>query len=231
MDSAIIAGLTLGLLSNLHCIGMCGPLMLAVPISNHSSKKWIEILLYHFGRIATYAILGLILGSVGSSLSAWGFQQTVSIVSGLFILGYAIIKIFNLNLLPSSNPFNQFVSSKISTFLNKKTLSSKWILGSLNGLLPCGLVYIALAASLVYGNITKGTLHMMAFGIGTMPSLVLIMLFKHKITLTFRLKINRMVPYFLGIIGCILILRGMNLGIPYVSPKHNDHHACCEMKH
>ncbi len=102
MYQAIIAGLTLGLLSNLHCIGMCGPLMLAVPLSsNNNFIKWVEILSYHFGRITTYALLGLVLGSVGSNLSAWGFQQIISITSGVFILTYALLKIFKI--------FNQFL--------------------------------------------------------------------------------------------------------------------------
>ncbi len=233
MYQAIIAGLTLGLLSNLHCIGMCGPLMLAVPLSsNNNFIKWVEILSYHFGRITTYALLGLVLGSVGSNLSAWGFQQIISITSGVFILTYALLKIFKMDyFFSNNNPFSKFISTKIGHFLKEKTLYSKWILGTLNGLLPCGLVYIALAASLVYGNILYSTLHMISFGLGTMPSLVFIMLFKNKITPTIRLKINRMIPYFLGVIGLLLILRGMNLGLPYISPKLNDKHSCCEVKH
>lgn len=233
MYSAIIAGFSLGLISNLHCIGMCGPLVIAVPISDNPTRKWIDILTYHLSRIFVYGILGLFIGMLGSQLSIWGMQQAVSIIGGVIILIYAISKIFKTSFLPNKETqLNKKITQWIVYFMSNQSLYSKAILGALNGLLPCGLVYIALAASLVYGNIFNSMAHMIAFGLGTFPSLILIMLFKHKMNFSLRTKINKLTPYFLGLVACILILRGMNLGLPYISPKLNDKHSCCEkVKH
>lgn len=102
--------------------------------------------------------------------------------------------------------------------------------GLLNGLLPCGLVYVAIAAALATMSSLNAMLLMFSFGIGTIPVMAGLMIFGHLISINIRQKINRSVPYFVGLMAVMLILRGMNLGIPYLSPKlekESTEVSCC----
>lgn len=212
----------LGLLGSFHCVGMCGPLAMSLPVNNFSlPQKNIAVFLYHLGRIITYLLLGVLLGLLGRHFFIAGYQQILSISAGFLIL---IIILFQRFL--KTNQTN-FVSQKISGVVQKGmihiwknySLSSSLIFGMLNGLLPCGMVYYALTAGFSSGSIYGIVYFMLFFGVGTLGLLLPVHIYGVKfLSLPLRNRMKKMIPLLLGCIGILLILRGLNLGIPYISP-------------
>lgn len=217
--SAII----LGLLGSFHCIGMCGPIAFLLPVDRSNPlRKTIQIFLYHFGRILAYSSIGLIFGLIGKSASIFGMQQQLSIVIGILMILFVLLPkkfISNYNF---SKPMFRVVS-KIKTALGKelkkKTPDTFLTIGFLNGFLPCGLVYVAIFASVALGNVWESSLYMALFGVGTIPLMTAAIYLGSIITGSVKSKIRRAIPVFVVIFGCLFILRGMGLGIPYISPK------------
>lgn len=233
---AIITGLSIGALGSFHCIGMCGPIALSLPVHSGSGfHKSFSILLYNTGRALTYAMIGLIFGLLGSSLNVFGFQQWLSIIAGCLILLLLVFSTFNLGSKVANSRFNGLIKEKLSRYLSaEKSTFSYLIIGLLNGWLPCGLVYVAIAASFALGNVWESALLMFAFGLGTLPVMAFLMLFGKFISQRTRGLINKLVPYVIGIMAFLLILRGLNLGIPYLSPSYNEQdkkvEECCHPK-
>jgi len=217
-----LAAISLGLGSNFHCLGMCGPIALAVPVNTKSfTTRLASILLYNLGRILVYAILGAFFGLMGLGLFLTGVQQQLSIIVGAIIVISAVLTLLNRK----TNFLNNLISGKtlklqqaMSKYLRKQGYTNNFVLGLLNGLLPCGLVYVALAAALITGSVLNGILFMILFGIGTMPVMVALPWIKDIITADIKHKLQRAVPVFLLVFGALLILRGANIGIPYLSP-------------
>jgi len=217
----MISGLAIGCLGSFHCIGMCGPIALSLPIVGKSkTDAAVSMGLYNFGRAMTYGLLGILFGLLGSQFRIWGVQQFVSILAGIILLAFVLFH-FKVRL---PGKWFALYQSKVRIRL-QKLLSSKLnaqsflLIGLLNGLLPCGLVYVAIVAALATGKIWLGGLLMFSFGIGTMPMMVGLMVFGRRVSVQHRQFINRAIPYMVCVMACILILRGLNLGIPYVSPK------------
>jgi uncharacterized protein len=228
MLEVIIIAFTMGVIGSFHCMGMCGPLALSLPINSDSTfSKFSGAFIYNAGRIITYSILGLIFGLIGRSFALLGFQQWLSI-----LLGTLILLLFGLpKLFPAAfkkiNPDWAFVESvrmKIGKLFKEKTQSSLFSIGLLNGLLPCGLVYMAVASAIATGDISKGSLFMIFFGLGTLPVMWSIAFFGNYVGVTFRSKIRMAYPFMIVLIGSLLILRGMGLGIPYLSPGADSEH-------
>jgi len=216
----LISALTLGLVGSFHCIGMCGPIAIALPLKNDSLfSRIFSSLLYNLGRTTTYAILGLIFGLLGQGLQMAGFQKTVSIAMGIVMLLSVVTPILFKNKF-TKNGFSFF--QKIKTNLSKKfsinSYSSLFTIGLLNGLLPCGLVYMAIAIAIASTNVWLGALAMIFFGLGNTPMLFAISLVGSSINLKFKRFISKTIPYIVVVIGLLFILRGLNLGIKYVSP-------------
>ncbi len=213
----------IGLFGSFHCIGMCGPIALALPVQNNSRFNLIAgRLLYNIGRAITYAAIGLLFGLVGQSLSLAGFQQSVSIIAGVLILLMVLLPSGisqKLYLLKPAYGFTNFLKRKFGTLLRKKSIASTFMIGLLNGFLPCGLVYIAVAGAIATGGYLDGAVYMFIFGIGTLPIMLAVSLAGNFISLNVRKRINKMIPVFMIVLAFLFILRGMNLGIPYVSPK------------
>lgn len=211
--------LLFGLLGSLHCIGMCGPIALAVPIGRGSKfSRYLKFLFYNFGRLLSYSAFGLIFGSVGAGLSLAGFQQTISILAGLII----ILSVIFIYYLPRKNrlgKISSFIQKPFVHFFNKKTNFSVLMIGVLNGLLPCGLVYLALAGALAQGNTIYGMIYMALFGLGTIPALFALRISSDLISPAFRVTMKNYVPIFSLLIGCLFFIRGLGLGIPYLSPE------------
>ena len=212
---------TIGLLGSLHCIGMCGPIALALPVGKNRSRFIASRLLYNIGRIVTYAIIGALFGLLGLSLSMAGFQQWLSIITGatmiiIVLLPYSYTQKLNL---PVFTRFNFWLKKRFSYFFKHKQWYSNFFIGLFNGLLPCGLVYVALAAAIASGSVINGIVHMSLFGLGTVPLMLGFSLAGNFIKVNWRQKIYRMVPYFVVLLGLLFILRGLNLGIPYLSPQ------------
>lgn len=224
MISILIAGLIMGAVGSMHCIGMCGPIALSLPIvKNNSFSRFLGSLLYNLGRVITYSSLGIIFGLIGNSFILFGFQQGLSITLGIIILIIIIIPKSGISKFKMFDGFLKNVRGIIIQLFQKKSYSSLFLIGLLNGLLPCGLVYIAIAGAIATADPLNSALFMGAFGLGTLPLMWAIAFFGSELKFNYRLKIKRAYPYFMAVMACLLILRGMGLGIPYISPElHNS---------
>lgn len=208
----------LGLAGSLHCAGMCGPLAMAVPVLGQSRGAIVASrLIYNFGRVVTYVLLGLGFGLLGQTFALAGFQRWVSLVAGALIL----VGLFATGRFATGLPVTRLVGRlkrPFSILLQKRSVGSLFSLGLLNGLLPCGLVYVAGAAAMATGSLIGGASYMAAFGLGTIPMMFGFGLVGMKLQQLLRFRFQRLVPVSLAIVGGLLLLRGMALGIPYVSP-------------
>lgn len=216
-------GFVMGLIGSVHCIGMCGPLVMALPISHQTNfQKWQSIILYHAGKITSYAILGILLGLFGSQLPLHGVQENLSIVMGGIMLIYVIYVFVIKSKLPlrflKFNLVYTFLIKKMGQLFKSKNRAVFYLIGILNGLLPCGMIYVALTSALATQNVLQGGLIMAFFGFGTMPALIMVAIGGQYFGVIFRKKIQSLLPLFIFGMGVLLILRGMGLGIPYVSP-------------
>lgn len=215
----------IGIVGSFHCVGMCGPLALALPLSSNSFiAKFTGAFIYNAGRIVTYSVFGLIFGLIGQTAALFGFQQWLSIGTGAVILLFIIIpKKYKMPHV-ASNYTTRFFSRirlELGRLFTQKNNTSLFVIGLLNGLLPCGLVYMAVAGAIAAGDIGSSILFMAAFGLGTLPIMWSIAFFGNYVGVSLRQKIRRVYPYMMVLMACLLILRGMGLGIPYVSPKMN----------
>lgn len=218
---AFLMGFTL----SLHCAGMCGPIMLVLPFQLFSGfKKVLAIVLYHLGRIFVYSILAIILYSF-RNLFEPKIQQYVSIILGVLLLIAGIFTFFPRRFFKIELPWSGIVKRKLGSFIGNPGFGTLTIAGMLNGLLPCGLVYVALSASVTDHSTFNAAMFMIFFGMGTMPILLAINILS-KTSIAYKnlafIKTNavkKSVPYIMLLFGVIFVLRGLNLGIPYLSPK------------
>jgi uncharacterized protein len=229
---SILTGLSIGFLGSFHCIGMCGPIALALPVHTYTGiQKYTGIFLYNFGRAITYSVLGLAFGFLGNQFRLWGLQQVISIGAGVLILVFILSNFSFSSRIPLLARLNLSVQQGLGRLLKTSDKPISLLpIGMLNGLLPCGLVYVAIAAALATMDTLEGVMLMFSFGLGTLPVMAGLMSFGHLISINIRQKINRAVPYFVGVMAVMLILRGMNLGIPYLSPKlekDSTEVSCC----
>ena len=207
----------IGLLGSVHCVGMCGPLAFGVP-SLRSGWFYLVLdkLLYQSGRIVSYCILGVLIGLLGRQIWLAGLQQGVSIVSGLLIILAALSRIFKFSLSNSSSillkPFNAMFSYALQHRANHL------IIGLINGFLPCGFVYLAMAGALNTGAVPSAISYMFWFGLGTTPLMFIATVSVGFTSALFRKRINQLIPFLMLFLGCWFILRGMELNIPYLSP-------------
>lgn len=212
-----------GLLGSFHCVGMCGPIAFMLPVDRSNSfRKVSQITTYHIGRLLAYALIGLMFGLVGKGLYLFGFQQQLSIVIGAAMIVLVLIPAHKLNRFKISQPIYQLISkvkSALGKSLKKKTADTFLTIGFLNGFLPCGLVYMAVFGSLVSANALEGSMYMILFGIGTIPLMTSAIYLGKFLNATIKQRIQKAIPVFVIIIGILFILRGLGLGIPYISPK------------
>jgi uncharacterized protein len=213
-----------GLISSLHCIGMCGPIALMIPVDRtNPTKKATQISTYHLGRLSAYACIGFIFGLVGKGFFLAGIQQRLSIFIGVAMIITILTPERVLANYNFSKPVYRLIS-KIKSSLGKqfknKSYKSLFTIGLLNGFLPCGMVYVALFGAIAMQNVPLGILYMLLFGIGTIPMMSSVTYLNSIMTVSFRNKIQKVIPYVGVIIGVLFILRGLGLGIPYVSPAN-----------
>lgn len=213
----------IGLFGSFHCIGMCGPIALALPVQqNNTTSLVLGRVLYNVGRAITYAAIGLVFGLIGQSLSLAGLQQSVSIFAGVLILLMVFLPskyAQRIYLLKPAYQFTNFLKKKFGVLFRQKSVGTTFYIGLLNGFLPCGLVYIAVAGAIASGNFLDGAVYMFVFGMGTLPMMLAFSLAGNFIGINVRKYINKLIPTFMVILAFLFILRGMNLGIPYVSPQ------------
>lgn len=207
-----------GLFASMHCVAMCGPLMLSMPFSTQSIwSALLQKVLYQLGRILMYGTLGLAIGLVGTGFGLLGLQQILSLITGI-VLVLAGLKYFIKGKSKSTQPYSKIIQPLIR--LLSKQLSKPYggfLAGALNGLLPCGVVYIALAQAINLQSPYESGRFMLFFGLGTTPLLFLTVLspmFFRK----FKAPAMLMPVLFL-VAGSFLISRGLNLNIPHISHK------------
>lgn len=213
----------LGLLGSFHCVGMCGPIALMLPLDRQKPyRKAFQVSLYHIGRISTYALIGLIFGLLGESIALFGFQQQLSIIIGVLMLASLLLSESILGKLHFTKPFYKVVGklkSELGASLKKKELDTFFYLGFLNGFLPCGLVYMAVFGSVAIAGVMESSLYMVFFGLGTIPLMSVVIYAKSWLQKVLKFNPKRLIPIAIAIIGILFVLRGLGLGIPYVSPK------------
>ena len=224
----ILSALALGFASGFHCIGMCGPIALSLGLTKkQAANYYLQNLTYQFGRIVTYSILGALLGILGQGFEMAGFQKYLTIAAGILLIIMALFS-FGGKDFASKIPFlSQFlfkVKMNLGKFMQKADYRSRFSTGILNGFLPCGMVYMALTASLAAGGIWQGATFMALFGLGTLPFMFFVVLLGNLMTTAFRIKILKFVPVMMLVLGGLFILRGLELGIPYISPKEEALH-------
>lgn len=219
----LLTAFIFGLLGSFHCVGMCGPIAFLLPVDRHNKVKKVgQIFLYHFGRVFAYSILGLVFGLVGTSLNLFGLQQQLSIFIGLMMLLVIFIPQKTFNKYNFSKPVFKLISkvkSALGKELKKKTPDTFLTIGFLNGFLPCGLVYMAIFGAIASGNALHGSLYMALFGMGTIPLMTSAIYLGNFLNVQVRQRIRKAIPVFIVIIACLFIVRGLGLGIPYISPK------------
>lgn len=223
MSPIIFSALAVGFFGSAHCIGMCGPIAIALPVPNSNAFNFIAgRILYNIGRIFTYSFLGALFGLLGSRIVIAGFQQFITILLGVIILLVALTP-FKYKAKVTQHKLVQKISlpikSGISELFKQGTIPSMFLIGVLNGFLPCGLVYIAIAGAIASGDAVSGMLYMILFGLGTFPAMFAATIFGKFINLNIRRKLTKAVPAFAIVLAVLFILRGMALGIPYISPK------------
>lgn len=218
----LLSALILGLMGSLHCVGMCGPIAFMLPVDRTNNyKKFGQIFIYHFGRLLAYGIIGLVLGLLGKGLSIFGIQQKLSIAIGIIMILIVLIPYQTFNKYNLSKPIYKVISkvkNQLGKELKKKSPDTFLTIGFLNGFLPCGLVYMAFFGSIALGDALQGSLYMMLFGVGTLPLMTAAIYFSNLLKGGIRQKVQKAIPVFVIIIGALFILRGLGLGIPYVSP-------------
>ncbi|MBX2829248.1 MAG: sulfite exporter TauE/SafE family protein [Flavobacteriaceae bacterium] len=219
----VYTAIILGLLGSFHCVGMCGPIAFLLPLDRKSkTKRFFEITSYHIGRLLTYGFLGFIFGVLGKRLQLFGLQQQLSIIIGILMIAVILIPNKFFNRYPISRPIYRGISklkSAIGLEIKKKKPGTFFTLGFLNGLLPCGLVYMAVFGAIGTGDMWTGALYMVLFGIGTIPLMTSAIYIGNFLKGTARKRIVKMIPVFVVIVGALFVLRGLGLGIPYVSPS------------
>ncbi|MDO4729061.1 MAG: sulfite exporter TauE/SafE family protein [Bacteroidota bacterium] len=217
------SSLLFGLITSLHCVGMCGPIAMMLPIdrSNWFAKNR-QIVLYHLGRLTTYSMLGLVFGLFGRGLYLAGIQQRISILVGVVIIVIAIIpeKVFmKYNF---SKPLYKVISevkSALGNQFKKKTNFSIFTIGLLNGLLPCAMIYVVLFGAIAMQDSLQGMLYMFMFGLGTIPLMSMVIYFSSFVQKVIGNKLSKIIPVVMFILGILFILRGLGLNIPLLSPS------------
>lgn len=227
----------LGLAGSLHCLGMCGPLALAIPFAKSRSqgpgsaglvlnfnRMVAGRLAYNGGRILAYALIGALFGLVGRSLLLAGFQRWLSIGVGIALIA-GLIASRKYSVWRPLAAFVGWLKSTMGSVLRNPSPGSLLLLGVLNGFLPCGLVYVAAAGAAATAGAISGALYMTVFGLGTAPAMFAIGFSGKLIPASWRAKLPRVVPVTVCVVAALLIVRGMALGIPYISPAEG--HSCC----
>jgi sulfite exporter TauE/SafE len=216
-----LSAILFGLLGSFHCIGMCGPIAFMLPVDRDKPvKKFFQILSYHFGRLLTYSLIGLLFGFLGKGFYFFGFQQQLSIIVGVsMILVVLFPKIFQkLSFSKNISKVIFKIKNSLGQELKKKGNDTFFTIGFLNGFLPCGLVYMAIFGALATSNAFSGALYMFLFGLGTIPLMTAVVYLGSFAKGNFRKNIQKAIPIMVIFIGILFILRGLGLGIPYVSP-------------
>lgn len=217
----LISAFIFGLLGSFHCIGMCGPIAFMLPVNRQNKvKQFFQITSYHLGRLFTYSLIGLLFGFLGKGFYFFGFQQQISIIVGLLMILLILLPNFfkKVQITSSIHKILSKIKSTLGSELKKKGNDTFFTIGFLNGLLPCGLVYMAVFGTLTTSNALYGSLYMFLFGVGTIPLMSAVVYAGNFTNALLRKRIQQVIPIVVVFIGILFVLRGLGLGIPYISP-------------
>lgn len=220
----LYSALIFGLISSLHCIGMCGPIAMMLPVDrSNPTKKVIQIMLYQIGRLSAYASLGLIFGILGKGFYMAGIQQHISIIVGILMILIVLIPERLFMKYNFSKPVYKLLSNVKTSLGNqfkRKSPDALFTIGLLNGFLPCGLVYAALFGAIAMQNVTLGVTYMLLYGLGTIPMMSAVVYISNFLSIPLRSKMQKIIPLVTVIIGMLFILRGLGLDIANISPSN-----------
>ena len=216
----IWTAIVLGFLGSFHCVGMCGPIALAVGGRTNQKFLWNKVL-YNLGRSLTYAGLGLVVGLLGFSLSLAGIQQGISVGMGLLVvlLSLSYKKADQFLSIPALSGVVRWIKSRLNQYLKSGSKTAFFSTGLINGLLPCGMVYMALVVAIGMQSPWLGAAYMFFFGIGTIPLLMGLMVSGSLLSPRRRQQFQKAIPYVGILIGVLMVVRGLGLGIPGFSPE------------
>jgi len=222
MTALMIAAFGMGFLGSIHCIGMCGPIVLCLPRAGGSATLLIlSRLVYNLGRVATYGALGAVCGALGQLVALAGFQRTLSIAAGVAVLLVVLLPTrFVQKALPHAIGADLVarIGGWWGRLMARRGFLSLFGIGLLNGFLPCGFLYLGLIAAATTGSIGSAATYMFMFGLGTVPAMLLTSVAAGYISAGVRQKLTRVVPAATVVVAVLLVLRGLSLGIPYISP-------------
>lgn len=217
----------LGLLGSFHCVGMCGPIAFMLPVSRDNEvKKFLQVFLYHAGRLLAYGLIGLTFGLIGKSFDLFGMQQQLSIGIGILMILVILLPAGKFQKFTFSQALYRLIGrikSSLGAALKKKTPDTFFTIGFLNGFLPCGLVYMAVFGAIAAGSVFTGSLYMLLFGAGTIPLMTTAVYFSGFLGGAMKNGVQKLIPAFVVIIGVLFIIRGLGLDIPYLSPASVSH--------
>lgn len=223
----------MGFLGSVHCAVMCGPIVLGLPLNKRGGwYNVLQVLLYQFGRISIYTLLGLLVGLVGDTFSVFAKQETLSLVIGILLVLFTAAQ-WSGRYVSAFQKLQNKMIVPISKLMGKVFKFPFWgfFAGMLNGLIPCGMVYLALATALNSANLQSGATFMLLFGLGTAPLMLFISLGSVYLKKYFRFNSQKLIPWFALFIGALFILRSANLDIPFLSPHTHANYggaANCE---
>lgn len=227
----LLSAFILGLASSFHCIGMCGPIAMALPLNRRTKgTQLIGLFANNLGRITTYTIIGFVLGTIGFSLHLYQLFQGLSIVVGVFMILVAWRKQLLQKIEFQAGFLQKWIVGIMGKLLASNNPFKLFLLGSLNGLLPCGMIFIAISSALLAQDSIGSAAVMASFGLGTLPGMLLVGFFAQQISGPFRANMSKAFPYIMTVVGVLVILRGANLGIPYISPKIEQTNATRSVK-
>lgn len=222
MNGLLATAFILGVAGSAHCVGMCGPIALAVPSPNHSFLGRLgSTLLLNTGRLFTYVLFGMAIGVFGAGMRLAGLQQLTSIAAGVVL----ILSVLVPGLLERWAPTGRWtlaigrLRSMLARQLSRTAPEAIFFTGMLNGALPCGLVYAALLGAAAQGTVMQAALFMAVFASGTIPILLLLRMSGGAVLNGLRPRLRRLAPVLVCTMGVLMILRGSSLGIPYLSPS------------
>ncbi len=214
---------TLGLMSSFHCVGMCGPIALALPVHHGSRRRQVAgLLTYNLGRAGTYALLGAGIGALGGAVLWVGYLRYLSIAAGAAMLLYVFWPARLDHVLKTPVFWQKAIGqlkSRMAAQLRSQKLGGWAGLGMLNGLLPCGLVYLALISSIATGSSVNGATYMLAFGLGTLPAMMAVGFFKQWFSPALRSRMRRLTPILVAVAGIWLLGRGLLIEFPSLSTQ------------
>lgn len=225
----LTAAFILGFAGSFHCVAMCGALTLALASNRMNTSSFlVGKVVYNLGRTFMYSVLGLLLGASKLVFGAMlfdihGAQEWLSVSIGAGMLLSVIFPKFlqgKLSTTPVIARFQGIMRRQMGTLLSSRTMNGQFLLGMVNGLLPCGFVYMALAVAALSGTVHEATLSMTFFGLGTIPAMLVVAVLARFSSNSFRIfsRANRFVPIATAFIAVMFIMRGLSLGIPYLSP-------------